>query len=395
MNTIVIVGAGECGVRAAFALRENGFGGTITLIGEEAVLPYERPPLSKSIGADLKEIRAAVDYEKATIDLRLNVCVVKIELDKKSIVLKDGMRIDYDKLLLATGARARLFSAQENFLTLRTQKDAAGIFGQIKQGTGLGIIGAGFIGLELAATARGLGAQVTVFESGSRILSRALPTEISQLLHARHEKEGVDIRVGCHIKSATQNLIVLEDGTEFSFDIIVAGVGAVPNSELAKTSGLQVENGIVVDGVMRTSNEHIFSAGDCCNFPFHGSRIRLESWKVAQDQGNHAAAAMLGIEDSYVKIPWFWSDQYDLTLQVCGLFDTSRKVHIRESIDEQRMVFQCDSSGYLSAAAGVGIANAIAKDIKISEKLIERGRQHSLSELCDPSINLKNFLKAK
>lgn len=391
---MVIIGAGECGVRAAFALREQGYGGTITLIGAELALPYERPPLSKELTGALKPIRPLETYRENDIALRLGTTVAGIDPAQREVALLDGTMLPYHKLLLATGARARLFDGMQGCLTLRTDQDAAAIRARLTKGARIGIIGGGFIGLELAATARKVGANVTVIEAGPRLLGRAVPAEIAKVLHARHITEGVRILTGVGVAKASETQVQLDDGTALEFDAVIAGVGALPDTGLAELAGLAVENGIIVDGDFRTSDPHIFAAGDCCNFTWRGSRVRLESWKAAQDQGAHAAAAMLGAAEEYTKVPWFWSDQYDLTLQVAGLFDLSEMIHTRETADDTCIVFQCDQLGQLSAAAGIGPGNAIAKDIRIFEKLIERKAPVDPGMLIDSATNLKRLLKS-
>lgn len=394
MAGMVIIGAGECGVRAAFALRENGFGGDITLIGDEASLPYERPPLSKEIPVAPKPIRLEEAYLQAGIKLKRGVRVQAIDRAQKTVHLADNSAIEYDKLLLATGAKARKFPGMEECQTMRTDSDAAAILSKLGAGAKIGIIGGGFIGLELAAVARKAGADVTVVEAAPRILGRAVPEAIAAVLHDRHVAEGVDLMTGTGVSKADATSILLADGRQLEFDLVVAGVGAMPKTALAEAAGLEVANGVVVDGDFRSSDPDIFAAGDCCNFEWQGARVRLESWKAAQDQGAHAAAAMLGAGETYSKVPWFWSDQYDMSLQVAGLFDMGGEIHQRPSEEGIVIVFQCDATGKLAAAAGIGTGNAVAKDIKIFEKLIERGASVNPAELADPATNLKRLLKA-
>lgn len=394
MAGMLIIGAGECGVRAAFALREQGYEGAITLLGAETTLPYERPPLSKGGAGAVKPIREASAYEAARIDLYLGVSALQLRLDEKQVHLTDGGPLSYDKLLIATGARARIFSALAGCMTLRTDEDAQKIHSALKPGARIGIIGGGFIGLELAAIARERQCEVTVIEAAPRLLGRAVPAEIAQIIQDRHEAAGVRLFFGQGVRQASLKSIVLGDGEALEFDLVVAGVGAVPNTELAESAGLKVENGIVVDSGFRASDPHVFAAGDCCNFEWQGARVRLESWKAAQDQGAHAAAAMLGAQEPSAKVPYFWSDQYDLTLQAAGIFDLTRSVQSRPSGQETRIVFQCDAEGRLVAAAGIGVGNSAAKDLRILEKLIERGARVDAAALADPDQNLKRFLKA-
>ncbi|MBS8225528.1 NAD(P)/FAD-dependent oxidoreductase [Vannielia litorea] len=392
MSGMVIIGAGECGVRAAFALRMQGYAGEITLIGAEAALPYERPPLSKF--GETKPICAVEAYQDKAITLRLGEPVRGIDRATRSVSLAGGETLDYDCLLLATGARARLFPGMDGCLTLRTDKDAQSILSQLHRDARIGIVGGGFIGLELAALARSAGAEVTVFEAAPRLLGRAVPPQIAQVLQDRHLAEGVSMMLGTGVSSANATRIVLADGKVLDFDAVIAGVGALPNTDLAETAGLDVQNGIVVDGDFRTSDPHVFAAGDCCNFDWRGQRVRLESWKAAKDQGEHAASAMLGQSDAYSKGPWFWSDQYDLGLQVTGIFDLAAPIRHRNTGGGTTVVFQIDSVGTLRAAAGIGPMNTTSKDIRIFEKLIERGTAVDADALADPEQNLKRLLKA-
>lgn len=394
MNRIVIIGAGECGVRAAFSLREQGYADGIVLIGDETSLPYERPPLSKEHQGNPKLIRSREAYEAANIDLRLGTLVGDLDASLRRLRLTDGETLGYDKLLLATGARARLFSGMEGCLTLRTSMDEKAISARIGQNTRVGIVGGGFIGLELAARARKAGAEVTVIEAAARLLGRAVPAEISEIVQSRHEAEGVRILLKQGVRSTDAQSVTLTDGSALSFDTVIVGVGSVPNTEIAQEAGLVVDNGIVVDGELRTSDPHIFAAGDCCNFAWRGTHMRLESWKAAQDQGAHAAAAMLGACRTYTKVPWFWSDQFDLTLQVAGIFDHSQPVLLRSCDNNTHIVLQCDADNRLVAAAAIGLGNSTSKDIRILEKLMERAAIVEPDILTDPTQNLKLLLRA-
>jgi 3-phenylpropionate/trans-cinnamate dioxygenase ferredoxin reductase subunit len=389
----IIIGAGECGVRAAFALRENGFNGEISILGSERQLPYERPPLSKNGDVALKPIRAMSDYQAARINLRLGVNVEAIQPTQKH-VQAGGEAVTYDKLLIATGARARTEPAFSDCHILRTADDAAALMPRLAHGKRIGIIGAGFIGLELAATARQAGADVSVFQVGPQVLARAVPHQIADLVADRHRAEGVRLHLNVSVTGADATSITLANGERQTFDTVIAGIGSVPNVELALRAGLRVENGITVDHCLRTSDPHVFAAGDCCNFPWRGKRLRLESWRAAQDQGAQAAAAMMGADTVYDALPWFWSDQYDLTLQVAGLFDPDLPIHERTTGPNGRLIFQCGADGGLAAVAGLGIGNALAKDLRILEKLIER-RIHVLpAAMSDPTFALKSLLRA-
>lgn len=393
MAGIVIIGAGECGVRAAFALREGGFDGPVTLIGDERHLPYERPPLSKHFPVMAKQIAAEEAFAVARIELRRDTRVTGIDTHARTVETEDGTSIGYEKLLIATGATARRFPGMDKALTLRTLDDAGEILSGLSPERHLAIIGGGFIGLELAAIARMLGARVTVIEAADRLMARAVPAVIAAIAEERHRHEGVEIILGAQVKEAASDSVRLSDGRMIHCDMVVAGVGAVANTALAEAVGLAVGNGIVVDGCLRTSAPEVYAAGDCCSFPYLASQVRLESWRAAQDQANHVAGAMLGKNDPYAKVPWFWSDQYDLTLQVAGLPEAGRASVRRDVGDDAFILFETGADGGLVAAAGIGRGNAVARDIRLAEMMIERGIAPDMARLADPSVNLKALLK--
>lgn len=390
---IVIVGAGECGVRAAFALRAAGFDGEVTLIGSEPELPYERPPLSKSTDVRMQAIRQKDAFGTARIKLCRGEAVQAIDRVNKRVVV-DGRALPFQMLLLATGSRARTAETLSGTLSLRTFVDAQTIMMHVKPGAKIGIIGAGFVGLEMAATARRVGAEVSVYHNGQAVLARSVPPQVADIIAARHRAEGVNLHLGAAVQSADATSITLADGLTRAFDCVIAGIGAVPNVELAQDAGLSVENGIQVDESFCTSAPDIYAAGDCCNFPWRGMRLRLESWRAAQDHAEHVAAAMLGARATFDKVPWFWSDQYDQSIQVAGLFEGSRPTHERDLGPSAKIVFQCDDTGALTAAAGVGHGQIIAKDIRILEKIIEKRAAVVPADVSNIDFNLKALLKA-
>ena len=394
-SRIAIIGAGECGVRAAFELRQKGFGGGIDLFSEEPHLPYERPPLSKHAQVELKPIRQAEAYDEASINLILNKPVKGIDVQSRTVSTLNGEVFTYASLLIATGARPRLFPGMEMALTLRSLDDAQRILCRISSGTRLVIVGGGFIGLELAATAVGRGAVVTVIEAGDRLMARAVPASVAEVVQARHEHAGVRILCGVLVTDISNASVACADGSTFPADIVVAGVGATPNVELAQAAGLTVANGIVVDDRFCTSAVDVFAAGDCCAFPHEGQVLRLESWRSAQEQGAHAAACMLGDVSSYHRVPWFWSDQYDLGLQVAGLLPQGGMA-VTRCVGNQDGFIEClfDDSGRLRCVAGIGPGNSVAKDIRLLEMLIAREALLDPVVLGDASSNLKQLLKA-
>ncbi|WP_439624311.1 NAD(P)/FAD-dependent oxidoreductase [Shinella sp.] len=408
MADFVIVGAGECGARAAFALRDKGFDGAITLIGSETHLPYERPPLSKDalvVGAGPKLVADAERYSEARIDVLTGRTVSEIDRSGKRIMLGDGTALAYDKLLLATGARPRALPgtpyAGGRIVALRSHDDAAAIRAHLVDGSHIAILGGGFIGLELAASARKLGATVTLVEGLPRVLTRGVPAEIAAIVAERHAVEGVEILCGAKV-AGVEDLpgevrIALEDGRVLSANLLVVGIGAVPNTELAEAAGLATDNGIAVDGMLRTSDPDIFAAGDCTSYPlplYGERRIRLESWRNAQEQGQLAAANMLGGAEAHSAVPWFWSDQYDMTLQIAGLADGAVTTVRRDMGEGAFILFHLDGEGRLIAASGIGPGNAVARDIRLAEMLIAARIHPDPAELAVPETKLKKLLAA-
>ncbi|MBX5224857.1 FAD-dependent oxidoreductase [Rhizobium sp. NLR9b] len=408
MAHFVILGAGECGARAAFALREKGFAGEITLVGAEPLHPYERPPLSKAASADAgdpKFIAAAEKYAESDIRLLTGLEARDFDPASRRVMLSDGTALSYDKLLLATGAAARSFpgapEGNPHIRSLRTHHDAAALRKAMKPGRHIAIIGGGFIGLELAATARLLGADVTVIEGLERVLKRGVPEEIAHLLTERHRAEGVDIRCGVSIETLTEEggkaVIKLSTGEMVEADLALVGIGARPNVDIAERAGLTIENGIAVDTYLRTSAPDVFAAGDCCSFPlpiYGGRRVRLESWRNAQEQGTLAAANMLGLDEAVSSVPWFWSDQYDVTLQIAGLAGGA-VLHLRRDLGPGAFIlFHLDAHGRLIAASGIGPGNAVARDIRLAEMLIAAGAHPDPVALTSSNIKLKSLLAA-
>src|SRR5690606_6882576 len=217
--------------------------------------------------------------------------------------------------------------------------------------------------------------------------------EIADAVADRHRAEGVELFLGAAVAEVREKGVKLTNGRVIAADMVVAGVGAVPETRLAAEAGLEIANGIVVDERLATSDSHIFAAGDCCNFPYGGGRVRLESWRCAQDQGAHAARAMLGAKDAFARTPWFWSDQYDLTLQVAGLPQAGLPSIRRELGDGAFILFQLDGNGRLVSASGVGNGNAVAKDIRLAEMIMQKGLRPHPRDLADPAVNLKMVLK--
>jgi 3-phenylpropionate/trans-cinnamate dioxygenase ferredoxin reductase subunit len=402
---IVIVGAGECGTRAALALRENGFEGTIELIGSERHLPYERPPLSKAVlMADDAPAHVVANEERlsaAGIAHRAGLEVQAIDRAAREVVCAGDVRLPYAKLLLATGARPRKLERDGVIIPgidyLRTMDDCLALRGRLRPGSRLLVIGGGFLGLEIAAAADARGVAVTVIETQPRILMRGVPEEIAAVVAARHAAAGVAIHCGVSITSIGATRVRLADSRAFAAETLVASVGAIPNTELALAAGLAVANGIVADKFLMTSDPHIYAAGDCCAFPLasgDGRMVRLESWRNATDQAQLVAANLLGGTAEHASVPWFWSDQFDLTLQVAGLAEPSLETVRRDMADGAFILFHLDGSGRLVAASGIGTGGAVARDIRLAEMLIARRARPDPKLLASSDAKLKAMLAA-
>ncbi len=405
---MVIVGAGEAGASAALALRDKGWTGGITLIGEQPHAPYELPPLSKavmtaaaepSVPTTLSESRMR---EKA-IDFVISSPAASIDTGEHCVVLDSGESNPYRKLLLATGARPRPLSeaGSADILYLRSFADAQAIRARLLPGAHIGIIGGGFIGLELAASVSQRGCRVTVMELAPDILMRGVPRDLADVIGARHRKAGVDLRTGVVINgfegTGSRQSILLADGSRIDCDAIIAGVGAIPETTLAAACGLQIENGIRVDQQLTTSEPDIFAAGDCCSFPhplYEARRIRLEAWRNARDQGATAAANMLGADVTYDAVPSFWSDQYELTLCIAGLTDAAANSISRDLGEGLSLTFHLAKDGRLIAASSIGPDSKIAKEIRLAEMLIAKRLHPDPMALMSPDIRLKSLLAA-
>ncbi|WP_114202628.1 NAD(P)/FAD-dependent oxidoreductase [Janibacter anophelis] len=399
---IVVVGAGECGTHAAMALRDKGFDGSITLIGRESVHAYERPPLSKgALSAEETELVHPWSPEQlaeAGIDLQLGVEVTGIDL-AAGTVTTDAGEVPWDRLLLALGSDVRRLEL-DDVTYLRTHEDAAALRELLRPEGHLLVIGAGFIGLEIAAGARERGMEVTVVEAGPRALGRIVPQEVAEQVVALHAEHGVALRTSTLVTDLRREggrlRALLSDGDEVVVDVVVAGVGAAPTTALAAAAGLVVDDGIVVDEGLRTSDPRVFAAGDCASFPDarSGGRVRLESWRNAHDQAVTVAASMLGEEQAHAAVPWFWSDQYDQMLSVAGLPGTGERSVLRHRDDGVLLHLGLDAADRLVHAAAVGPGASVAKDIRVAEKLIAAAVPLDPEQLADPGVPLRSILKA-
>lgn len=356
MKTVVIVGASHAAPDAISTLRRSGWQGEIILIGDETSLPYQRPPLSKGYySGDVEQekllIRNAAFYEKSNVELRLGQRVISIDRATKQLTLNNADTVRYDKLVLATGTRARLLNIagaeMPQVKYLRTINDVDNIKKVVTAGSKLLIVGAGYIGLEVAASAVKQGVNVTVLESMDRVLARVTGPQVSAFYQDLHGEQGVDIRLNATLTEFVTNTdqdndkpayALMANGEKIPFDCAIVGIGVLPNSEIAQDAGLQCNNGIVVDQYTRTNDPDIYAIGDVSNHPnaIYKQNIRLESVPNASGQAKVAAAHICGKETAYNQLPWFWSDQYDVKLQTAGLFQGYDETLVQGDIEQRK-----------------------------------------------------------
>lgn len=401
-NSCIVIGASHAGVNFAFALRKEGWEGEIHLFDADPTLPYHRPPLSKAYLASSESIdqyalKSAESYEKEAIQLHLGHTIKAINRQNKSITLSDDREQQYDKLVIATGARPIIppiegIQSAYQLYPLRTAADVANIRKAMGPGKRVVIIGGGYIGLETAASLAKLGAQVTVLEREERILARVTAPVMSQFFQDLHAKEGVAVLTRKNVISIRtddkESTLICSDGTEYAADLIVVGVGIHVNSELAEAAGLELENGIKVDASTRTSDENIYAIGDCTFHynPHYDRFVRLESVQNAVDQAKVAAAAISGKQPTYDTIPWFWSDQYDVKLQMVGLSTayTEALVRLEEGDGHKFSVWYFKEDTLLAVDA---INNG--KAYVLGTKFIKMGARVDKSKIVDASVVFK------
>jgi len=403
-RTFVIVGAGQAGGWGARTLRDNGFEGRVVLIGDEPHLPYERPPLSKSALLGESEVEDAffwprAEYDTLNIELRLGIGVEKIDRATRQVMLADGEAVPYDRLLLATGARPRELPVPGADLAgihyLRAIADTLAIRGDMASDGPALVVGGGWIGLEVAAALRKQDRPVIVVEATDRLCARAVTPAFSDWLLALHRGHGVDVRLSTGVERFEGDgrlaRAVLSNGETVACGLAVVGIGVVPNSELAEEAGLEVDNGVVVDDRGRTSDPDIFAAGDLTNHPnaLLGRRVRLESWENAQNQAIAAAKAMLDAGEAYAEIPWFWSDQYDVNLQLIGLPQGWDSEVTRGDPAAGAFITFYLKDGRIDGAVAVNNG----RDLRFARRLMQRGAVIPPEELADPEIKMQALLK--
>lgn len=407
MDRIVIVGAGQAGGDAAAALRMAGHQGPITLIGDEPQLPYSRPPLSKAflLGQVEEEglmLRTAESYRGHDIEILTGARVSSVNSAERNVVLEGGQTVPYDKLILATGGRPRSLpnpelSGARNVFTLRSIRDASLIRQRLNQVTRMVVIGGGYIGLEMASVARSLGVDVTLLEANPRLLSRVTSPVVSDFFHRLHQDEGVEILLNARIEKFETDdagnfaALSLSDGTQIKADFLIAGIGLVPNTELASDIGLDVDNGIIVNEYLQTSNPDIYAIGDVARYPDqqHGGLSRLESVPNASAQARRVAANLAGDCLPYNSVPWFWSDQFDVKLQVVGLSRGYDELIVRRDPSKARTITVFYLKGGVVISAD--IANS-PKDFAFAKKLVAAEALVDSALLANASISLRDLI---
>jgi 3-phenylpropionate/trans-cinnamate dioxygenase ferredoxin reductase component len=400
---VVIVGAGHAGGCAAGALRSSGFAGKVTLIGAEPFPPYERPPLSKelllgTIPSENTYLRARHWYAKSNIDLRVMTEVTAIDRSMQRIELSNGGTIPYDALILTLGARPRVLpfaDRQPHIFYLRDIGDALALRERLQTGVRVLIIGAGFIGLEVATAARKAGCDVMVIEAASQPLARVAPAEIGAYVAELHRRNGVDLQLNCSLAAVDSSkpscFAHTTDGRLIEADLIVIGVGAVPNVELAEAAGLAADDGIVVDQFGKTSDPSIFAAGDVTKHfnPLLDRAVRLEAWQNAQSQASAVANVVAGGAEPYAEIPWLWTNQFDVNIQLAGApIEWDEIVYRGEPTSRSFMVFQL-LDHKLVGSIGVNAG----RDMRFARVLMAAGRTIQGELLADRKTTLQDLCR--
>ncbi len=404
-DSFVIIGAGQAAGRAAEAMRAQSFEGNMVIVGDESYPPYERPPLSKQvlIGEDEPPSTYVHDpayYDENGIELRLGIRAEAINRSAKTVSLSDGETLPYTKLLLATGSQLRRLSLPGSDLAaihyLRGIDDSLAIRERLTSGAKVAVVGGGYIGLEVATAARKRNCQVTVIEMLDQVLSRAAAPEIGAIFEALHRDHGVDIRTSTPVTGFEGDdqvrRVLCGDSEAVDADVVIVGIGVLPSDELAAAAGLATDNGVIVDQHGQTEDPDIYAAGDVTNHPnaILGRRVRLESWQHAQNQAIAAAKAMCGVPEPYAQVPWFWSDQYDVNLQIVGMPARWSELVLRG--DTGTLTF---TAFYLDDGTVVG-ANAVnsPRDIPIARQMIQRKAKVDAAVLADPEMSLRKLLKS-
>jgi 3-phenylpropionate/trans-cinnamate dioxygenase ferredoxin reductase subunit len=395
-RTFVIVGAGLAGAKAAETLRDEGFAGRVVLIGDEPDRPYERPPLSKGLllgtaDRDSVYVHEADWYLKHDVELRTGTAVTGLDRTARTLQVGNTDTIGYDRLLLTTGASPRPLPGSHGVLHLRSLADSARISDAVRDGSRLVVIGAGWIGLEIAAAARARGANVTVVETAALPLHRVLGDRMATVFADLHREHGVTFHFGARVAEVDAHRVVLGDGTVLAADTVLVAVGVRPNTELADWAGLAVDNGILVDALLRTEDRAVFAAGDVANLahPLLGTRIRVEHWANALHAGPAAARAMLGGDTPYDRLPYFYTDQYDLGMEYTGWVPpgAAAEVVVRGDLAAREFIAFWTVDGRVAAGMNVNVWD-VTEPIGA---LIRSGAPVDPARLADPDVPLSDL----
>lgn len=417
ISSILIVGAGQAAAVAAAALRDHGYAGRITVVGNEAHAPYERPPLSKSVLAavDTPEpaiaIKAPDFFASQQVDLRLGTEVTAIDPHTRQAVLADGTRLGYDRCLLATGGAARTLPAfpasSPAVHYLRTLDDARALRTRFHQGQRIAVVGGGFLGLEIASTARSLGVDVSIVETAPRVLARVVPPVFSTWIQERIAQSGATLYTGqaiadVQLPGTTAGLparLGLADGTQLEAALVVVAIGLAPNTQLASSAGLQIDvsnGGIAVDAQCRSSDPYIYAAGDCTSQTRADTLLplRLESWQNANEQARIAACSMLGQDTEAAAYPWFWTDQFDCNIQMLGLPRPDLDYVVRGSLDPASATPRFIMLGLHNGKPYQALAVNAGGDLRALRPLLERALPIDAAQFSDETITVRAFAKA-
>jgi 3-phenylpropionate/trans-cinnamate dioxygenase ferredoxin reductase component len=405
MSGLVIIGASYAGIQAALSARDAGYAEPVTVVADEKSLPYQRPPLSKDflLGETSEQnlvLRDDAFFTNRRIDLFLDRRVVEIDRTARQVVLADGARLGFDKLVIATGSRARRISVRgaefDGICYLRSVANAMDLKARLSEASEIVIVGGGFIGLEVASSAARLGKKVTVIEAASRLLARAVSPIVSRFLLDAHAQAGVEVRLGDTVAAMTGDAgrltgVDLGSGVRLRADLAVVGIGGIANDELASVAGLKCANGIIVDEHGRTEAPGIYAAGDCANHynRFAEGWIRLESVQHAQGQGKSAGLAIADSHEPYDSVPRFWSDQYDLKLQIVGHSGRCDQMVTRGSVEGSRFSVFHYKQERLIAVDSINRPG----DQMAARRLIAAGISPSREQAADSSFDIKSLLK--
>ena len=410
MKNIIILGAGQSAAYAAKQIREVDKDSQITIIGEEKNLPYERPPLSKDYILGKLKLEQFLFfsnefYKQNNINIITEEKIVKVDFNKKTLTSSKNNDFNYDQLLIATGSKNRQFDIenldkkiQNEIIYLRNIEESEEIKKRINIANEILVIGGGFIGLEIASSASQLGKKVTIVEMGNQLMGRVIPKEIANMIQSVHEENGNTIYLQTQIKKITKKnnsfQILLNSNTTLSADLIIVGIGSSPNTSLFVESSLEIDNGIITDEFSRTSIPDVFAAGDVSNFfhPMYGTHMRLESFKHAQNQGINAGKNILGIQTSYAEIPWMWSDQFNLNLQMTGICNDYESFVQRGSDVQEGIIFFFIKNRRIRGACGLGVGGKIGRDIRLAGKISEKCIKVTKEILSNKNLPLKKLL---